>query len=90
MAVGDKAAQFANGLVGNIKALMAIHEAKGNGEDYVALGLTDEEIDELLKQSTELVKKAEEEAKNEQKTQETEEGSEAASETNEEASAEVQ
>ena len=60
---GDKAEKFANGLVGNLKALMAIHESKGNGEDYVALGLTDEEIDEILKTSTALIKEAEESAK---------------------------
>ena len=57
MTAGDKAAKFANGLVGNIKALMKIHESKGNGEDYVPFGLTDDEIDELLKNSLAFLKK---------------------------------
>ena len=90
---GDKAEQFANGLVGNIKKLMEIREAKSDGSDYVPYEPTDEEIDELIKRSAELVKEAEEaeaNAQNEQEATPSEEKSSSTHETNEEASAGVQ
>ena len=73
MNVQDKAAIFADSLKDNIKALWAIREAKGNGEDYVAKEMSAEDVAALLQRSEELVKQAEEEAKNEQEAEKVEE-----------------
>lgn len=52
-------AKFSNGLIGNIKALMNIYKAKSNGDDYVSFELTDEEIDEIIKKSSNLIQEKE-------------------------------
>lgn len=85
ISVGDKAAKFANCLINNIKALMAIHEAKGDGSYYVAQELSEDEVNDLLNLSSDIMKDAEQEVANEQEAAKAEEGSEAVSETAEEA-----
>ena len=87
--VGDKAALFAEALKDNLKAIWAIREAKGNGEDYVAKQMSEEDVATLLQISEEVAKEAQEEAADEQETAPVEEELSEKTESSEESEANI-
>lgn len=58
--IGEKSALFANILISNIKKLMEIRENRSNGEDYVALELTEDEVNEIIAMSNKIMEEAKE------------------------------